>query len=169
MPEAIKAYVRWVDRLNRAVGLLAMYLVFAMLAILLYSSISKTFFDPSLWTLEMAQFTMVAYYLLGGGRSMQLDAHVRMDLLYSRWSARTQACVDAITILFLIFFLAMLLHGGISSTRYALQYNEESYSAWAPYMAPIKIVMTVAIALTLLQAIANFFRDVARARGKPLP
>jgi hypothetical protein len=36
-------------------------------------------------------------------------------------------------------------------------------------MAPIKIVMTVAIALTLLQAIANFFRDVARARGKPLP
>jgi TRAP-type mannitol/chloroaromatic compound transport system permease small subunit len=100
MPEAIKAYVRWVDRLNRAVGLLAMYLVFAMLAILLYSSISKTFFDPSLWTLEMAQFTMVAYYLLGGGRSMQLDAHVRMDLLYSRWSARTQACVDAITILF---------------------------------------------------------------------
>jgi TRAP-type mannitol/chloroaromatic compound transport system permease small subunit len=169
MPEAIKAYVRWVDRLNWAVGLIAMYLVFAMLAILLYSSISKTFFDPSLWTLEMAQFTMVAYFLLGGGRSMQLNAHVRMDLLYSRWSPRTQACVDAITILFLIFFLAMLLHGGISSTRYALQYGEESYSAWAPYMAPIKIIMTAAIALTLLQAIANFFRDVARARGEPLP
>lgn len=169
MPEAIKAYVRWVDRLNRAVGLLAMYLVFAMLAILLYSSISKTFFDPSLWTLEMAQFTMVAYYLLGGGRSMQLDAHVRMDLFYSRWSARTQACVDAITILFLIFFLGMLLYGAISSTRYAIQYNEESYSAWAPYMAPIKIIMSAGIALTLLQAIANFFRDVARARGEPLP
>ena len=32
----------------------------------------------------MAQFLLAAYYLLGGAYSMQLDAHVRMDLLYSR-------------------------------------------------------------------------------------
>jgi TRAP-type mannitol/chloroaromatic compound transport system permease small subunit len=168
MPKAITAYVRYVDKVNRVVGLVAMYLIVAMLAILFYSAVTKAFFHPSLWTLEMAQFTMVAYYLLGGGYTLQTGAHVRMDLAYSRWQPRTKAAVDSVTILFLIFFLVMLLAGGISSTQYAIKYGEESYSAWAPMMWPIKVVMTAAIFLTLLQAVATFFRNVAMARGTPI-
>ena len=169
MPKAIKIYVRYVDAANRGVGLFAMYLVFMLMGILLYSSISKNLFNPSLWTLEMAQFTMVAYYLLGGGRSMQLDSHVRMDLLYGRWSDRTKASVDTVTDLFLIFFLILLLYGSYSSTEYALKYAEKSYSSWAPRMAPIKIVMMIGIVMMLLQVIATFFKDLAKAIGKPLP
>lgn len=168
MPQAVKTYVRCVDAVNRKVGRLAMYLVFAMMGILLYSSITKTFFVPPLWTLEMAQFTMVAYYLLGGAYSMQLESHVRMDLLYGRWSPRTRAAVDVVTIAFLIFYLVLLLYGGISSTEYALQYGERSYSSWAPYMAPIKIIMVIGIVLMLLQAVATFFKDLALVRGEPL-
>ena len=168
MPKAVKIYVRYVDALNRYVGLFAMYLIFAMIGILFYSTISKSFFDPSLWTLEMAQFTMVAYYLLGGGHSMQTNSHVRMDLLYDRWSDKTKAVVDAVTILFMFFYLCLLLYGGISSTQYALQYGEESYSAWAPKMAPIKIIMCIGIVLMLLQVSATFFKNVASARGEPL-
>ena len=160
--------MRFVDAVNRYVGYLAMYMIFAMIGILFYSTISKNFFDPSLWTLEMAQFTMVAYYLLGGGYSMQTDSHVRMDLLYDRWSDRTKAGVDAFTVLLLFFYLIMLLYGGISSTSYAVQYNEESYSAWAPRMAPIKIIMCIGIVLMMLQVIATFFKNIAAARGEPL-
>jgi TRAP-type mannitol/chloroaromatic compound transport system permease small subunit len=168
MNRVVGLFAMYLVFMNRVVGLFAMYLVFAMMGVLFYSTISKTFFDPSLWTLEMAQFSMVAYYLLGGGYSMQIDSHVRMDLLYSRWSDRTKATVDAITILFMIFYLVLLLYGGLSSTQYALQYGEESYSSWAPRMAPIKIIMCIGIVLMLLQVIATFFRNVASARGKPL-
>jgi len=167
MPKAIKAYVRIVDRVNRAVGRFAMYLVFLMMAILFYSTISKNFFMPSLWTLEMAQFTMVAYYLLGGGYSMQLDSHVRMDLLYDRWSERTRAIIDTFTVFFLISYLVFLLYGGISSMEYALKTGETSHKIWDPYMAPIKILMVVAILLMLLQTIAAFFRNLATAIRKP--
>lgn len=169
MPRAVRAYVRWVDAMNRYVGLFAMYLVFVMMAILFYSSISKTFLLPANWTLETAQFVMVSYYILGGGYSLRVDSHVRMDLLYTRWSPHTRAVVDAVTVLFLIFFLIIVLYGGISSTEYALKYDERSYSAWAPRMAPIKIVMCAGIVLILLQAVAVFFRNVAEARGEPLP
>lgn len=168
MRKGIRAFVRVVDAFNLRVGRFAMYLIFAMLAVLLYSSISKTFFTPSIWTLESAQFLMVAYFLLGGAYSMQLDAHVRMDLAYSAWSPRTRAVVDAITVLMLIFYLVMLLVGGISSTEYAIEYRETSYSAWSPYMAPIKIVMCFGIVLMLLQAIATFFKDLYAARGETL-
>ena len=168
MPKAIKLYVRYVDALNRAVGRLTMYLVFVMMGILLYSSITKAFLLPAVWTLETAQFVMVAYFLLGGAYAIQTDDHVRMDLLYGGWSDRTKAAVDALTVLALIFFLVVLLYGGVSSTSYALEYGERSYSAWRPYMAPIKLVMCLGIFLTLLQAIAAFFKDVAKITGRSL-
>lgn len=162
------AYVRAVERLNRVFGLVALYLIFAMMAVLLYSSVSKAFFLPSIWTLEVAQFLMVAYFLLGGGYAMQVNAHVRMDLLYGAWSDRTRIWVDAFTVLFLIFYLSFLLYGGISSTQYALEYGERSYSAWRPYMAPIKIIMCIGIFLVLLQSIATLFRDVAKLAHQDL-
>ena len=168
MSNAIRTYVRYVDSVNRAVGRFAMYLIFAMMAVLLYSSISKTFFVPSLWTLEMAQFSMVAYYLLGGPYSLQLDDHVRMDLLYGSWSTRTRAWVDAFTIVFLLVYLVLLLYGGLSSTHYALEYGERSYSSWRPYMAPIKIIACIGIFLMLLQAFAVLFKDIAKLRGEDL-
>ena len=196
MPKAIQTYVRYVDAVNRVVGRFAMYMIFAMMALLLYGTLKKFLFFlleilfpatgaiydavspfvlPPNWTLEMAQFSMAAYYLLGGGYSMQLGSHVRMDLVYGRWSTKKKGFTDSITAFCLVFYLVLLLYGGFSSTEYAFQYGgERSYSSWAPYMAPIKVIMTFGIALMLLQAIAAFFRDLARARGmtidgKPLP
>jgi TRAP-type mannitol/chloroaromatic compound transport system permease small subunit len=169
MPRAVKIYVRYVDAMNRVIGRFAMYLIFAMLGVLLLSSTSRTFFGVShIWTVEMAQFFLAAYYLLGGGYSMQLDSHVRMDLFYSRWSAKKQAIADVLTAGFLIFYLVVLLIGGISSTEYALSYGQKNYSSWAPPLAPIKIIMTIGITLMLLQVIAALFKDLAKARGEPL-
>lgn len=145
-----------------------MYMIFVMIGLLLYSAITKTFFIPPLWTLEMAQFAMAAYYILGGAYSMQLDSHVRMDLIYGHWPLRGKGFADSITSFCLIFYLCLLLYGGFSSTGYALQYNEKSFSSWAPPMAPIKIIMVFGIILMLLQTIAIFFRDLARARGRSL-
>ncbi len=168
MPKAVKIYVRVVDAVNRVVGRFAMYMIFAMIALLLYSAITKAFFIPPIWTLEMAQFAMAAYYILGGGYSIQLQSHVRMDLLYERWSTKGKSFADSITAFCLIFYLILLLFGGISSTDYALQYGETSFSSWAPPMAPIKIIMVVGIALMLLQAVSIFFKDLARVRGVDL-
>jgi len=169
LPAAIKAYMRYVYVINRTVGRLTMYLIFVMMGILLFSTISRTVFDtPHVWVIEMAQFTMAAYYLLGGGYTLQLGAHVRMDVLYDKWTPKRRAFTDSITAFCLVFYLIVLLYGGLSSTEYALEYGQKNYSAWAPPMAPIKIIMTIGIFLMLLQAIAIFFKDLAAAQGKTL-
>jgi TRAP-type mannitol/chloroaromatic compound transport system permease small subunit len=169
VPRAVIRYVRFIDTVNRRVGRLVMYGIFVMMGLLLFSSISRTAFGVSyIWIVEMAQFMLAGYYLLGGAYSIQLDSHVRMDLLYSRWSPRTRAVVDAVTVCMLMFYLAFLLVGGISSTSYALQYGQTNYSAWAPPLAPIKIIMCIGILMMLLQAVAVFFRNLAEARGEPL-
>ena len=169
MPVAVRTFVRWVDAINYRVGRFAMYLLFVMGAMLLYSTLSRVLFGvPVNWVLEMSQFMLSAYYLLGGAYALQMDQHVRMDLIYSQLDARRRAITDAFTILFVIFYLVVLFGGGISSTNYAIQYNQKNYSAWSPVLWPIKVVMTVGVFLMLLQAVSTFFKDLAIARGKPI-
>lgn len=164
-----RSYIRWIDGLNRWIGRIVMYGIFVMMGILLWSSISKTFFMPSMWTLEMAQFAMVAYYILGGPYSIQLGSNVRMDLLYGEWSEKRKAWTDAITVLFLITYLVVLLWGGIDSTMYSFRYGgERSPTAWRPYLWPIKVIMCTGITLMLLQALSELFKDILRIRGEAI-
>ncbi len=169
MPKPIKIFVRYVEAMNRAIGKCTMYLVFLMIGLLLFEPISRTIFDkPLIWSMEVSQFTMAAYWLLGGGYSMMLKGHVRMDLLYGRWPEKKKAKVDAITDIFLIFYLVFLLIGAYSSIEYAVMYGQKNRTAWAPYMAPIKIIMGIGVLLMLLQAIATWFKDLAKARGEKI-
>ena len=186
MERMITGYIRGVDAVNYRVGRMAMYLLFVLMAILLWSSISKTFFLPTLWTLEMAQFVMVGYYILGGPYSIQMGSNVRMDLIYGGWSVRRKAWFDLFTVSFLIFYLCVLLYGAVASTAYSLGYwgtepfsffgglvtgaeevgrMERSNSAWRPVMWPIKAVMIVGFFLMLLQCVSELCKDVLRLRG----
>ncbi len=169
MPKPIRLYVRWIDAFNRWVGRFAMYIFFVIAAVMLWSTISRAVFGtPVNWALEATQFLLSAYYLLGGAWSLQEGAHVRMDLFYGRLPARRRAMVDAFTILFVLFFLGVLLWGAVSSTQYAIQYNQKNYSAWSPVLWPVKVAMTVGVFLMLLQVISQFFKDVAEAMNRPI-
>lgn len=169
MPSFAVHFVRIVDRFNYIIGRIMMYTIFLLIGILAWSTISKQLFVvPSHWTLEGAQFVLVAYYLLGGAYSIQLGSNVRMDLFYSTWSDRKKAMVDSVTVLFLIFYLSVLLYGGIDSTLYAIKYNELSPSLWRPLMWPVKSVMCFGIFLMLLQSISELIKDIAKLRGAPI-
>ena len=168
MPNFIKQYVKFVDKINYRIGRITMFTIFLMVGVMFYSAITKTFFRPALWTYEFSQFLMVAYFLVGGAYSIQLKSHVRMDLIYGNWSEKTKSLWDSVTSLVMIAYLVLLLYGSIDSTIYAISYGERSYSIWRPYMWPIKIIMTFGIFLMLLQAIAQFFKDISGAKGESL-
>ncbi|VAV98974.1 TRAP-type transport system, small permease component, predicted N-acetylneuraminate transporter [hydrothermal vent metagenome] len=198
MPKVVVVYIRTIDRMNYFIGRFAMYLIFVLIGVLLWSSVSKTFFNPSLWTLETAQFVMVAYYILGGPYSIQLGSNVRMDLFYGGWSPKTRAWFDAFTVLFLMYYLGVLLYGAIGSTAYSLGYFgtepftffkellmtfftggpgaageklgflERSSTAWRPFMWPVKSLLSFGVFLMLLQSLAELFRDIGRIRGVEL-
>jgi TRAP-type mannitol/chloroaromatic compound transport system permease small subunit len=165
MPGFIVAYVKYVDWFNRVIGRFMTYGIFLMIGVLMWSSISKTFFMPSLWTLESAQFMMVAYYILGGAYAIQLNANVRMDLFYGEWSVRQRAIMDVFTVFFLLFYLIVLLYGGMESTLYSLEYAQRSRSAWRPLLWPIKAIMCTGFVLMILQSISQLIKDVAIIRG----
>lgn len=168
MTAFMRRYIAFIDSINYMMGRLIMYGIFVMVGILLWSSISKTFFLPSLWTLEMAQFAMVAYYILGGPYAMQMGANVRMDLLYGSWSKRRKLWADCFTIFCLIFYLGVMLYGGYDSLSYSLQYGERSPTAWRPYIWPIKLIICVGIFMMIMQCISELMKDILRLKGEEL-
>ena len=112
-----------------------------------------------------------------------------MDLLYAEWSLRKKAWFDLITVFFLIFYLSVMLYGGVSSTAYSLGYwgtepfsffsglvtgseevgrMERSPTAWRPYIWPIKSIMILGLFLMLLQCISELFKDVLRLKGEAI-
>ncbi|MDR2612336.1 MAG: TRAP transporter small permease subunit [Deltaproteobacteria bacterium] len=166
MPGFIKTYVRVVDKVSTWTGRFTLYLLFVLMGILIVSSLSRFVLDkPIVWGVEMAQFTMVIYFTLGGAFALLMNSHVRMDILYSRWTRRRKAGMDTFNFFFLIVYLGLLLYGCVSSTAYSIHYNQHNNTAWGPPMAPVKIIIGIGLLLTILQAFSEFFKDVARTRG----
>lgn len=161
------AYVRAVDRLSEWTGRFAMYLIFVMIGVLIFDVVSdKVFASPQNWVIEFAQFTLAAYYFMGGAKTLKDDDHVRMDLIYARLTPRGKARVDSITVFFLIFYLAILLWGSVSSLIYSWETNQRLPSLWAPSLVPIKALMVACLVLMLLQAVSLFLKSVAASRGR---
>ena len=195
MMRAGLTYVRLIDGFNYRLGRIMMFGIFVMMGILIWSSGSKIIDAPANWTLETAQFAMVAYYMLGGPYSIQMGANVRMDLFYHQWSIRRKAWFDAFTVLFLLFYLGVLFHGAVDSLSYSLGHYkgtpyqffaqlfgslftggfydtlgrlEVSPTAWRPVIWPAKAIMLVGISLMFLQALSELIKDIARLRGEEI-
>jgi len=168
MPRFLVAYVHTIDALNRRIGRFAMYLLYIIMAIMLWSMVTKAFRIPALWTLEMAQFTLVAYYMLGAPWALQTDANVRMDLIYGRLTHKGQALTDVFTVFCLMFYLGVMLYGAFDSTVYSFEMSERNPTAWRPVLWPIKTIITLAFGLMLLQSVSLLIRDVATLRGEKI-
>ncbi len=163
----IKIYVKSIDSISAAIGNVIKFLVLLMIAVLAYEAACRNFFNVSnKWSLEITQFINGTYYLLGGAYVYLIGGHVRMDYFYHEWSQRKKTVFDILTFALSLAFLIWLLIGGFSSSAYALKYNQTNYSAWAPPIAPMKIIATAGIALMLLQNISEIIKDIVLAFGK---
>lgn len=165
----IRTYVRWTDWISDKVGIAAMSLVVVMIGVLLLDAIMRNVIRmPLHWCVEFAQFTLAAYYFMGGPMTLKDNAHVRMDLIYANASERGKHWIDLITSFCLIFYLSVLFIGSVSSLRYAIETNETRFSIWNPSMIPIKALMTACLVLMLMQSLALVFKHVSALRGRSL-
>lgn len=169
MGTAIRTYVRVVDRMSDYVGIVAMYLIFLMIGVLLLDALTRNVAEiPIHWAIEAAQFTLTAYYFMGGAMTLKNNNHVRMDLFYDNLSEKGKARMDLVTLACLIFYLCVLLFGSISSLGYAIETGERRFSMWNPSMIPIKALMVGCILLMLLQSVSLVFKHIATLRGESL-
>jgi TRAP-type mannitol/chloroaromatic compound transport system permease small subunit len=112
-----------------------------------------------------------AHFMLGAGYTLLKGGHIRTDIFYQNWSARTQGTVDALLYLFLffpgmIFFFWMGSQEGLHSWSIG---ERSDASPWRPVVYPLKLVLPVTALLILIQGVSEFIKSLHLAlRGRPL-
>ena len=116
----IRSYVKWIDAISEKVGIAAMALIALMIGILLLDAVTRNVIHmPLHWCIELTQFTLAAYYFMGGPITLKNNDHVRMDLMVRPTLVdRGKAKLDRLfTVGCLIFYLGVMLVGSISTLQ----------------------------------------------------
>lgn len=168
--KALRTYVKSITWLNNLVGRITAFTVLVITGLLLFEIVSRYGFNsPNIWVSEIGGFIFWGYAFVAGGYTLLRRAHVRMDALYDRWSARRRATVDAVTFSMAGFFLGTLLWRTSYHAYLAVESVERTPTMAATLTGPVKVFLVIGVVLLLLQAIAFFIRDVRMATvGKEL-
>ena len=168
---AVDRAVRTIDWVSSAAGWLAAWLIVPMTVAVAYEVAARYLFNaPTKWTYEVGYMTYGAQFMLAAAYTLRRSGHIRTDVFYERWSARTRATIDAIS--YLLFFfpgMAFFLYAGAVEAWFAWEIGERTALRigsvpWPMY--PLKAVIPVSAALLLLQGVSELLRcaRVIRAR-----
>ena len=165
---ALLQWSRWIDALNRAIGKITIWLVLVTTLISAGNAIVRKAFDSSSNALlEIQWYLFAAVFLLGAGYGLLNNAHVRIDFLASRLSARTRNWIDVGGIvLTLIPFCVLSI--ALSWPMFMQAYNsgEMSSNAGGLIRWPVYLLIPAGFALLLLQSLSELVKRLAFLRGQ---
>jgi TRAP-type mannitol/chloroaromatic compound transport system permease small subunit len=138
-----------------------MFLLLYMAITLTYEAVARYAFNaPTIWVSEMAQHAMLYTGALGGGYTLMMSGHVKIDVLYGTLSFKGKAIIDICTSVIFFFFILILL---VESTKMALNswgIMERSTSILRPPLYLLKSAIPLGTFLVLIQGIAKLFKDI---------
>ena len=154
---------RLIDALNTLVGKLAMWMILAATLISAGNAIiRKTVGTSSNAWLEIQWYLFAAVFMLGGGYAFLRNAHVRIDFISSKFSARTRNWVDVGGIvLFLLPLCYMMVTLGWPLFERAWESGEVSSNAGGLIRWPVYLLIPVGFALLALQGLSELFKRLA--------
>jgi TRAP-type mannitol/chloroaromatic compound transport system permease small subunit len=161
MPAWLHLATSAITALNRWIFNATLWLMAVVVPVMLYEVVARYVFDaPTVWGMELAVLLFGPYFLLGGPHLLHLRGHVALDLLHQRLSPAWRRRLDLLNYPVIIVFSAILLYFSVPSALSAFNYRETSFSAWNPPIWPVKAAVPLALALMLLQALADYLRIV---------
>ncbi|PYN92067.1 MAG: C4-dicarboxylate ABC transporter permease [Candidatus Rokuibacteriota bacterium] len=121
----------------------------------------------SVFMQEMEWHLFAVSYLLAAGYTMLYDEHVRVDIVYSRWSARKRAWANFI-FAFLFFFpsVFLVMYATIPFLRNSFMLNEGSPDpGGVPARWVLKSVIIIGFGLLGLQGVSETIKNFYVAMG----
>ena len=159
-------FAKGVGRLNHFCGNFVAYWSVIAVIVYYYEVIARYVFNsPTNWAHESMFLMFGVQYLIAGGFCLREQAHVRVDVFYTRFSKRAKAAVDLLTSLFFFIFVITLLVTGWTFFMDSFQVREVSFTEWGIQYYPIKLSITVGALLLLLQGLAQLLNDINTLMG----
>lgn len=158
------------ERLNLYLGQAVSWLALAMVLITFVVVVLRYVFDLGWIALqESVTYLHATLFMLAAAYTLGRDGHVRVDILYQRFSPRGRAWVDLLGALVLL--MPMCLFIGLSSVHYVSEswaLHEGSREAGGlPGVWLLKTLILALPLLLLLQAVALVIRNGLYLAGCP--
>jgi TRAP-type mannitol/chloroaromatic compound transport system permease small subunit len=97
MLRALRAFAAAVDGMNEQLGRLLSFVVWLIaLVCVIVVGLRYIFYMSFTWMQELYVWIHAVVFLSGASFALLLNAHVRVDILYTKWSLRTRAIVEII-------------------------------------------------------------------------
>ena len=165
--QALLKLSRAIDWLSALVGRWVIWLILASTVISAVNAVVRKVFNASSNAyLEVQWYLFAAAFLLAAGYTLLNGEHVKIDVVYSRLSRKTQNWIDVFG--FVAFLLPMCLIALWFAVPFFLQglySGEMSSNAGGLIRWPVYLMMPVGFALLTLQGISELIKRVAFGMG----
>jgi TRAP-type mannitol/chloroaromatic compound transport system permease small subunit len=150
------------DSISEWSGRIFIWLIIPLTIVVVYEVISRRVFNsPHVWATEVTNYIYGPHFMLVAAYTLLHQAHVRIDIIYAKFSARTRGILDIITNLVFFFpFALIVFYQGIIFAQTSWSIGETSESAALRILPLIKTVIPVTFGLLLIQGLANFIRSI---------
>jgi TRAP-type mannitol/chloroaromatic compound transport system permease small subunit len=154
---------RLIDALNEKVGQTIYWLVLVAVLVSAGNAIVRyTFSTSSNAWLEIQWYLFAAIFLLCSGYTLQRNEHVRIDIIASRFSRRTQTWIDVFGfVVFLLPMATIILWLSIPVFLDSFFRNEMSGDAGGLLRWPAKLIIPVGFLLLVLQGLSELVKRIA--------
>ncbi|CAN5312800.1 hypothetical protein BH11PSE4_BH11PSE4_10910 [soil metagenome] len=126
-----------------------------------YEVIARYAFNsPTNWVHESMFLMYGMQYMLAGAYAYREDQHVRVDVIYTKFSPRGKALADIFTSIFFFIFIGVMFWTSWRFAADAIGNNEHSFTEWGVQYWPVKVMMPVGAGLLFLQGIAKLIKDI---------
>ncbi|MEI6599128.1 MAG: TRAP transporter small permease subunit [Comamonadaceae bacterium] len=166
--QALLKISKAVDWLNSQVGKHVIWLILASTVIsAVNATVRKAFNVSSNAYLEVQWYLFAASFLLASAYTLLNGEHVKIDVIYSRWSKRVQIWIDLLGFtFFLLPFCAAVLWFSIPFFLQGYRSNEVSPSAGGLILWPVYAMMPLGFFLLMLQGISELIKRIAFLQGR---
>ena len=158
---------RFIDRFSEWIGQVMLWFILASVLLSAGNALARKLLRVgSNAFIEMQWYLFGAVFLLGAGYAFLKNAHVRIDFVSSRLSARMRAWIDVAGIIFFLTPLCLLL-AGLSWPLFvnAWQSGEMSQSAGGLIRWPVYLLLPAGVLLLMVQGFSEIVKRVAFLRG----
>ena len=161
----LEAYCRKVDAINDWLGRVVWVIFIPLTLITTYEVCMRYFFSaPTVWAWDVLIQLQLVLVAVGAGYTLLNNGHVRMDVVWARFSPRVRAILDLITHLLFFYGVGMLFWLSVDEAIIAVKTREVLSTLWAPPIYPARVIMAIGILLFLLQGLNKFIRDIDTVR-----
>jgi len=157
----MKKILKTIDSISDWSGKIVSFVIYAGILILAIEVVSRYFFNsPTIWAHGYSQRIFGSYFILIGSFALLNNFHVRIDLIYQRFSIRVKALFDIFNYSLLLLWSTVLVYEGYNFFNYSWMIKEVDESALRHPVYPVKFLLLVGVILIMLQGFSKLTKSI---------